>query len=747
MTIAHTDSPHPADATSLSHAQLRIAGLRCAACVQLIEFRMSQFADVKQFRIHPVTQKANVVWDATALSLKQIIQSIVDLGYAAFPSQVSLDAYQAQEKKWALWRLFVAGFAMMQVMMYAFPAYLVPVPEVNGDLTPDLDRLLKLASLVITIPVILFSALPFFRSAWRDVKHRHLGMDVPVSLGILFSFFASCWATFFGGAVYFDSVIMFVFLLLGARFIEENVKRRAAAALSVLSEIHPTLAFRLDDYPASRQTVEIDAKQILCGDLLLVAAGQQVPCDALVLEGESACDEALMTGESLPVRKLAGSLVMAGSINVNAALIVQAQQVGDATQLAHMIAMMESASLAKPALVELADQHASRFLLAILLIAIGAGLVWTWIDASRALWIAVSVIVVTCPCALSLATPGVMSGAIGQLAKFGTLVTKGSAIENMANVTHIVLDKTGTLSYGHLKVVQAEIVASAAPEMQTEDQVRGLSLALAAMSMHPVSKAIVEYIVSAEILPSTVVVSEVHEEAGAGVSAKLGSHIYRLGHPDFVTRGRWQAPAHLSGKTLCVLGNETQVIAVFALEDRLREDASAAVAELQEQGYQLIVLSGDRAEVVSALCGECGITQFQAGLSPAQKYQFVAHLQAQGKRVMMVGDGMNDGPALSLANVSIAMGQGAPISQTRSDALLMSNRLLDLSFAMRVATLSYRLIRQNLGWALLYNVLAVPAAVLGFLEPWHAALGMSLSSLIVVLNGLRVLRLQPEYLP
>lgn len=732
------------DTHATSNAQLRIAGVRCAACVQLIEFRLSQMSEVKSFRIHPVTQKANVVWDATHLSLKQIIQTIVDLGYAAFPSQLSLDAYQAREKKWALWRLFVAGFAMMQVMMYAFPAYLVPVPEVNGDLTPDLDRLLKMASLVITIPVILFSALPFFRNAWRDVLHRHLGMDVPVSIGILFSFFASCWAAFFGGAVYFDSVIMFVFLLLGARFIEENVKRRTAAALSVLSEIHPSLALRLEAYPASRQTIEIAAKEVQVGDVLLVPAGQQVPCDAVVLVGESACDEALMTGESLPVRKLVGSRVMAGSINLNAALIVQAQQVGDATQLAGMIAMMESASLVKPRLVELADRHASRFLLAILFIAVAAGAVWAWIDASRAVWIAVSVIVVTCPCALSLATPGVMSGAIGQLAKFGSLVTKGSAIENMAKVTHIVLDKTGTLSYGQLKVLTADFVAGS--ERAAGTHWHSLSLALAAMSMHPVSKAIVEYLLSTETTPEQLALHEVQEVPGAGVSAKVGERIYRLGHPDFVVRGEWQVPAHLSGKTLCVLGDEQQVLAVFALEDRLREDARVAVGQLREQAYQLIVLSGDRESVVRRMCEECGITQFQAGMSPAQKFQFIADLQAQGKRVMMVGDGMNDGPALSLANVSIAMGQGAPISQTRSDALLMSNRLLDLSFALRVARLSYRLIRQNLGWALLYNVLAVPAAVLGLLEPWHAALGMSLSSLIVVLNGLRVLRLQPSYL-
>lgn len=412
---------------------LSVAGIRCAACIQLIEFRVSQLSGINSFRINPISQKAQLSWQPDRLSLKKIIQSIVELGYAAFPANQSLSEYQAKEKKTALWRLFVAGFAMMQVMMYAFPAYLVPVPEIDGDLPPDLDRLLKIASLVIAIPVIGFSSLPFFRGAIRDLKQRYIGMDVPVSLGILLTFFASCWATFFGGAVYFDSAIMFVFLLLGARFIEDNVKRKTSAALSVLTQIHPTIAQKLVSYPSREQVTSCRADEILAGDYLLVPAGQQVPCDGEVVEGSSECDEALMTGEAKPVHKKLGDQLIAGSVNLHSAVVMRAKQVGNQTQLATLIVMMESATLEKPRLVALADKHASRFLLAILLIAILSGIVWAFIDADRALWIAISVIVVTCPCALSLATPGVMSAAIGQLAKFGMLLTKGAAIENLAN--------------------------------------------------------------------------------------------------------------------------------------------------------------------------------------------------------------------------------------------------------------------------------------------------------------------------
>ena len=754
MTVAYEDAVNGKDNLAAGveldqKEKLSLSGMRCAACAQLIEFRVRQLPGVTSFNINTASHKADVSWQGSRISLQKIITSIVDLGYAAFPAHQSLDQYEQRENKMALWRLFIAAFAMMQIMMYAFPAYLVPVPQVDGDLTPDLDRLLKLASLIITIPVICFSSLPFFRSALRDIRNRHVGMDVPVSLGILLTFFASIWATFMGGAVYYDSAVMFVSLLLAARYIEAGVQRKTTAALRVLTQLAPMQAQRLIAYPDNRLTEQVDVQMLQVGDFLLVAAGEQIPADGVVLEGQSECDESLMTGESLPVAKSKGDKLIAGALNINGALLMQAEQVGIQTQLSSLVCMMEQAATEKPALVLLADKHASRFLLVILCIALLSAIVWWQIDSSRALWIAVSVIVVTCPCALSLATPGVMSAAIGQLAKQGVLVAKGGAIETLARATHVVFDKTGTLTYGKLKLADTVFFCAEPGVISlSETEANAISLALSSNSMHPASKAIADALATS--VPMTSVINgfaDFNEVAGGGIEARLNGKLFRLGRLDFAQalHGKnFDIPAHLSGMTISVLADENGVIVLYALQDSLREDARAAIASIQKLGLKTMLLSGDRSDVVRQVAFDCGISDSQGGLSPADKHDAVKRLQADGATVVMVGDGMNDGPVLALADVSIAMGQGAPISQSRSDLLLMSNRLPDLAYAVTVARTSLTLIRQNLGWAILYNLIAVPAAVTGFLEPWHAALGMSLSSLLVVLNGLRLLALKRQ---
>jgi Cu2+-exporting ATPase len=736
--------------STLQRARLSISGIRCAACVQLIEFRIAQLAGISSVKVNSNTQKADVSWFPEHTNLKNIISAIVALGYAAFPADQSLTQFQEKEKKTALWRLFVAGFAMMQIMMYAFPAYLVPVPEANGDLSPELDRLLKLASFIITIPVILFSAQPFFSGALRDLHHRHIGMDVPVALGILLTFLASIWGCVAGTAVYFDSVVMFVFLLLGARVIEANVKRKTSAALDVLTKIHTSYAQKVTNYPDRQHIEQVASDVIKVGEFLLVAAGEQVPCDGVVIEGESTCDEAFMTGESRPLAKTIGNQLIAGSINLRNVLIMRAEKVGSQTQLSLLIAMMESASAEKPRLVALADKHASRFLISILLIALISGVVWSFIDSSRALWIAISVIVVTCPCALSLATPGVMSAAIGLLAKHGTLVAKGRAIEGLAKTTHFVFDKTGTLTFGKLKL-QEVVYLDKTLQKNTIEDLAEIAHLLASQSMHPVAKAIAQSYSEKFYFPihsdERFRIDQLLEVPGLGIEGRVNGRKFRLGRLDFVNElggAKFSIPSEFASKTVSVLGDEDAVLSFFVLADVLRDDAKLAIAELISTGKKVVLLSGDRFDVVNKVAAECGITLFQATLKPVEKYAKIAELQAQGAIVAMVGDGMNDGPALSIANVSIAMGQGAPISQTRSDCLLMSNRLSDFTFSVHVARKAFSLIRQNLMWSLLYNALAIPAAVLGYLEPWHAALGMSVSSLIVVLNGLRLLRLTPS---
>ena len=734
---------------SIQSDKLILSGMHCAACVQLIEFRVRQLPGINLFKINTATHKAEVVWQIEKNNLKNIISAISNLGYGALPATQSPDEFEKKENKLALWRLFIAGFAMMQIMMYAFPAYLVPVPQVDGDLTPDLDKLLKIASMLITVPVVGFSALPFFKAAWRDLRNRHIGMDVPVSLGILLTFFASVWATFRGGVVYYDSAIMFVFLLLSARLIESKVQKKTTTALRVLTQLVPVSAQKLINYPQSREVVALDASALHINDLVLVPPGDHIPADGIVLEGHSECDEALMTGESRPVLKTVGDNVIAGAINTNGTLIIKALKVGMETHLSSLIGMMESAATEKPPIVLMADKHASRFLSIILLVALLTGIVWTFVSPDRALWIAISVIVVTCPCALSLATPGVMSAAIGLLAKNGVLIKSGKAIQTMAEATHFVFDKTGTLTVGKLRVAQ-QLLERDVPHAES------MAFLLASGSGHPAAKAIADALAAQNENTSEMQVMNMHEVAGGGVEALIDHRSYRLGSIDFAlglasTSGVkdprfFEIPTAMREATVSVLADEHGVIMVFALADTLRVDAIETVKKLQARHKKVLLLSGDRDEVVRVVARECGIAEASANLSPADKFNIVQTLQAQGAIVAMVGDGMNDGPALSLANVAIAMGQGAPISQTRSDVLLMSNRLSDLDFGFVVANKAFRLIRENLIWAIAYNLFAIPAAVIGWLEPWHAALGMSLSSLIVVLNALRLYLLpQPEY--
>jgi len=738
-TASNIQGDNGKDAESaLNHDRLAISGMHCAACTQIIEYRLQKMAGVSRFIINSASHRAEVSWDSKKVSLGQIIESISSLGYGALPIGSTGELID-RESKVNLWRIFVAGFAMMQVMMYALPAYLTPVPQIDGDLTPDIDRLLKLASLAITLPVIIFSAWPFFQSAVRDIRNRHVGMDVPVSVGIIVTFVASVWATFSGEPVYFDSLIMFVFLLLAARLIQSKVHRKSTSALRTLTKLLPLLAEKIPNYPASMSTSRINASQLVKGDIVLIQPGAKIPVDGIVIQGRSDCDESLMTGESLPVSKETGAPLIGGSTNINRPLIMRATEVGDNTQLSLLVRMMESAANEKPPLVQLADRYASLFLSAVLLLAVASGGVWWYIDSSRAIWIAVTIMVITCPCALSLATPGVMSATIGQLAKNGVLIARGRAIESLASATHFVFDKTGTLTQGKLKLIKIMILRK--DPAFDELTVRQIGLGITACSMHPVAQALHASLSPPFLSGMTNQYGDANEIPGKGIEVQHQGLIYRLGNMDFVGELHgtlMEIPAEFIGKTISALGDTQGYIALFALEDSLRSDAKYLVDFLQQQGKSVLILSGDRSDVVSNTAAELGIKTASGNLSPEAKYNAVKLLQQQGGIVAMVGDGMNDGPVLSLADISIAMGQGAPISQARSDMVLISNDLRDLEYAVKITTKSLALIRQNIGWAVLYNAIAIPAAVAGVMAPWHAAVGMSLSSMIVVLNSLRI---------
>jgi Cu2+-exporting ATPase len=718
---------------------LLLEGITCAACVWLNEQHLARLPGVLSAQINYTTHRATVRWDPGRVKLSQILAAVRAIGYRAFPSSsAAAEQVRKRENRDALWRLFVAGFGMMQVMMYAVPTYLAA----DGSMSADIEQLMRLASLILTVPVIAYSCAPFFRGAWRDLRAQRLGMDVPVALGIAVAFGASVYATLAGrGEVYFDSVTMFVFFLLCGRYLEMRARQKAAASLEYLDRAIPLAAHRLTRFPGSYEVEEVPAVSLARGDLVLVKPGEAVPADGVLVSGETETDESLLTGESRPVPRQAGSDLAAGAVNRLSPAVVRVERVGEATRASHIRRLTERAAAQRPHLVEITDRIAGWFVAGVLLAAAGAGLGWAAIDPSRALWIAVAVLVVTCPCALSLATPTALAVAVGALARRGVVATRGHAIEALSRVTHVVLDKTGTLTRGSLTLTGVDLLGGAG-----RTQVLALAAALDSGSEHPIARAILAAaaiaVAEAQASPAQPPqVGSLRSVAGAGMEGMIDGMRWRLGNRAFVAALAGpppQADAN-AGTTPVWLGSEDGWAARLDFSDALRPEAGEVVAALQRQGKRVLVLSGDDPSTVAAVAARLGIAAHEGGLSPEDKHARVQALQAQGAVVAMVGDGVNDAPVLAQAQLSIAMGSGAVLSQAQSDLVLLSGRLDGVLEALHTGRRTMRIVRQNLAWAVAYNVLALPLAIAGYVTPWLAGIGMAASSLLVMLNALRLI--------
>ncbi|MBS1229853.1 MAG: copper/silver-translocating P-type ATPase [Proteobacteria bacterium] len=715
-------------------ASLIIEGITCAACIWLNEQHVAQLPGVVGVQINFASRRARVRWDERRIKLSEILAAIAAIGYRAHPYDAAKSEDLARrERRSALWRVFVAGFGMMQVMMYAVPVYLAG----DGDMAPDIEALLRWASMVLTLPVVLYSAAPFFRGAWRDLARRRVGMDVPVALGVGAAFAASVWATLTAsGEVYFDSVTMFVFFLLGGRFLEMTARQRAVSVSEALARLMPALAERLTAYPHDRSTQQVIAADLKPGDVVLVKAGETIPADGQVLEGTSCANESLLTGESAPLAKSPGSMVTGGAVNVDSPLLIRVEQVGEATRLSAIIRLMERAAMEKPAIVELADRVAGRFILALLVIAAAVAVAWCLIDPSKALWITVSVLVVTCPCALSLATPVALSVASGAMARAGLLVTHGHAIETLARATHFVFDKTGTLTRGQMTLLATLPLG----ELDSSSSL-ALAAAIEASSEHPIGAAL--RAAAGESLPALTAIAN---ESGSGMSALDHGRALRVGRLEYVAALHGQplpeaaAAFAACSDTVIALGNEAGWLALFRLGDEVRPEAAAAIAALRAAGRQVALLSGDCAPVALKVAQALDIDEVHAAVSPQGKHDYVSRLQAGGAVVAMIGDGVNDAPVLAQAQVSVAMGGGSQLARTQADLILLSENLEHLTRGFLVARRALAIIRQNLLWAFAYNLVALPLAMSGLVAPWMAGIGMSGSSLLVVLNSLRLQR-------
>jgi Cu2+-exporting ATPase len=714
---------------ALLESALQLSGLHCAACAGLIEQALRGVSGVLTAEVSAATERATVRWDPQRTRLSAFIGAVQDAGYGAAPDAAApARALRRQAHRQALWRLFVAGFCAMQVMMMATPSYVAGA----GELPPDLRHLLNWGSWLLSLPVLVFSAAPFFGGAWRALRRRRIAMDLPVALGVAITFVASTGASFepggvFGSEVYFDSLTMFVSFLLGARYLELQARHRAAEALESTLAGLPETAWRVRE---GQPDEAVSTLRLRAGELLRVPVGQAFPADGVVEQGATRADEALLTGESMPVDKPLGATVVAGSLNLGAPVLVRAQRVGADTRLQAIVAMMKDAQSQRPAQAALADRWAAPFLWTVLLLAAGAAAVWSVIDPPRAVWVAVSVLIVTCPCALSLAAPTTLVAAARGLARRGVLVQRLDAIERLAHVQQVFFDKTGTLTEDQPGL--SHTLRTPAGQALWTDDAAALAAAatLAVWSAHPLSRALAQ--AAGGVAPRSEDWTDVTETPGRGLSARdPGGAMWTLG-----------AGSTEDGEARTTLAREGQPLASFTFTEALRPGAAAALQALQAAGLQVWMLSGDARPRALALAARLGLVPAQvlAPATPQDKLDAVSTAQAAGGRVAMVGDGINDAPVLARADVSLAMGQGALVARAQADAVITSGRLLDVVAARRSAVRAVHIVRQNFAWAIAYNLLSLPLAMAGWLPPWAAGLGMACSSLVVVGNALRAAR-------
>lgn len=710
-------------------ATLLLEGITCSACLWLNERHLQGLPGVTRADVNYATRRVHLRWRPREVALSRILGAVRAIGYRAYPSTAQREeALRRREQRASLWRMAVAGLGMMQVMMYALPAYVSD----EGSLSSDIAQLLRWASLILTLPVMLYSCAPFFSGAWRDLRNRTLGMDVPVAVGLLVAFLASAWATVRGsGEVYFDSIAMFAFLLLLGRFLESAARQKAARSLEHVARALPLSARRLNRYPEDESEELLPGATLTSGDIVSVRAGEVFPADGVIVRGATEADESLLTGESRPVMRALGAEVVAGAVNRLSPVLMRVLRAGAQSRASHIARLMERAAAERPRLARLADRVAAWFVLGVLVIAALTGLGWYWIDPARALWSVVAVLVVTCPCALSLATPTVLAITTAILARRGMVVTRAHAIEALARATHFAFDKTGTLTEGKLRLVQSTALGTLSAA-----QALRIAAALEQHSEHPIGRALA---MGAGTDQSAPAVTDLRNVPGGGVEGWVDGKRYRLGHARFVAAV--DEPDLSDGWfTRVWLGDDEALLARFDLSDELRVGARETLTALMQTGKRVLLLSGDAPPVVARVARLVGIADYQGGLSPEGKLAHVRALQSAGARVVMVGDGVNDAPVLAQADLSIAMGAGAVLAQAHADVVMTSTNLSALHAGLLTAQRAMTVLRQNLIWALGYNLLAIPLAVSGWLTPWMAGLGMAGSSLLVVGNALRLLR-------
>ncbi|KXX65032.1 heavy metal translocating P-type ATPase [Marichromatium gracile] len=715
--------------------QLQVEGIHCAACVWLIENGLQSLPGVEEARVNLTGRRLRLRWDSERLRLSRVLARLAALGYAAVPfDPEAAEGALARENRDLLFRLAWAGFAMMNLLWISIALY-------SGADQGEFRGLFHWLGFALATPTLLYSGAPFFRGAWAGLRHARLGMDLPIAIGVIVTYGYSLAVTLgLGdqGHVYWDTVVNFLFVILLGRYLEAISRRRAVASTQRLFDLQPRVATVLD---AQGEARPVAVRAITPGMTVLVRPGERIAVDGEVIAGESGVDESMLSGESRPVAKGPGATVAAGTLNGAGALRLRVGGVLAETALGRIIALVESAQSSRAPIQRLADRVVPWFVAATLGLALVTFMVWVRHDLESALMAATAVLIVTCPCAFGLATPMAVAVASGRGAARGILIKHGAVLERLSAIRHLVFDKTGTLTEGRARVVALRAPGEdwRAPETGLTEAQRAALAALGALeqhSEHPLARAVVACCTALGVAHGGLTVAGFVALPGRGVRARVAGREVLAGSAEWLAGAGIALPEGEPGEVCCAIDGE--LVLALRIEDRLRADAARALARLRAAGMRLTLLSGDRAARAREVAGRLGGMATIAEVLPEDKARVVERLRAEGAAVAMVGDGVNDAPALVAADVGIAMGSGTDVSIECADIVLMTGELERVVEAVVLARRTLRAIRQNIAISMTYNLIMVPLAMAGIITPLIAAVSMPLSSLAVIANSARI---------
>lgn len=699
---------------------LSVDGISCAACAWLIEKNLNKQTGVITIEVNTTTQRALLVWDPAYVKLSLLLISMHKLGYKAAPFEVDDQEQQYQQIiQHYLYKLGVAGIASMQIMMLAVALYF----DLFNEIDNSVRNYLRWVSLFIATPVLLYSALPFYHNAWRNIKNASLSMDVPVSLALLLAYCASLYATVTEqGDVYFESISMFTFFLLLGRFLEIRARHHTAMVSANLLKQVPTMATLLSGE-------QVAAKTLKESDIVTVLPGEYLPADGIIIQGITTINESMLTGESIAVTRGENDTVFAGTINGDGNIRLKVTHNRKDALISSIIRLQDHALYSKPKIALIADHVARYFVAAILIIALSTWIYWYNYRPQDALWITVAVLVATCPCALSLATPTAITCATSTLGRLGLLVRRGHVLETLCKVNHVILDKTGTLTKGNIQLVTTKLYSQ-----YSISDVLMYAAELERYANHPIAKAFIPY------QTKKVIFDDVKNIIGSGLKGTINNQQWRIGKYDFVIDDQPSIVPinHLENYSIWLSCNK-KIVAAFKLEDPLRKDSKQLISIFKQQGMKVTMLTGDSSIHAQRVAEQLNINDLHANMTPTDKLNYLRK-RAPTDISLMIGDGINDAPILAGAHLSIALSSGTDIAKSSADMVLLGDQLLSIIAARKLALQTRDIIRENLAWALGYNLLILPLAISGLVAPYIAVIGMSASSIIVVSNSLRLLK-------